>query len=200
MIPKVTPFETYKSYLGLKNHFSKPKYDYHKYCGKSRASLQSFYKRRDRYFFEKLSRQKDDEEVVQFFVSNFISSTDPGSLWIGEIMRTGEDHYQDWKKRIQSMTYLFRQQTEDLFDGQKVDDVFDCSKGHPTIVKKYLNGDLAIETMVVYDRILGHTKEFDKKLKDPVWESISSKLRKYSPFLHIDIFKYKKILKEIVLK
>ena len=46
MIPKVTPFDVYKSYLGLKNHFTKPKYDYHKYCGKSRASLQSFYKRR----------------------------------------------------------------------------------------------------------------------------------------------------------
>ena len=44
MIPKVTPFDAYKSYLGLKNHFTKPKYDYHKYCGKSRASLQSFYK------------------------------------------------------------------------------------------------------------------------------------------------------------
>ena len=35
MIPKVTPFDAYKSYLGLKNHFTKPKYDYHKYCGKS---------------------------------------------------------------------------------------------------------------------------------------------------------------------
>ena len=44
----------------LKNHFTKEKYDYHKYCGKSRASIQSFYKRKDRFFFEKLSRQKDD--------------------------------------------------------------------------------------------------------------------------------------------
>ena len=50
---KVNPFETYKSYLGLKNHFTKDKYDYHKYCGKSRASINSFYRRKDRFFFEK---------------------------------------------------------------------------------------------------------------------------------------------------
>ena len=69
MIPKVTPFDAYKSYLGLKNHFTKEKYDYHRYGGKSRASLESFYKRRDRYFFEKLSRQKDDAEVVEFLLA-----------------------------------------------------------------------------------------------------------------------------------
>ena len=42
MIPKVQPFDTYKAYLGLKNHFTKSNYDYHRYGGKSRASLQSF--------------------------------------------------------------------------------------------------------------------------------------------------------------
>jgi len=68
----MVPFDTYKTYLALKNHFTKDSYDYHKYQGKSRASLQSFYKRRDRYWFEKLSRQKEDKEVIDFFVANFI--------------------------------------------------------------------------------------------------------------------------------
>lgn len=199
MIPKVTPFETYKSYLGLKNHFTKPKYDYHKYCGKSRASLQSFYKRRDRFFFEKLSRQKNDEEVIEFFVSNFISCTDPNSLWIGEIMNNGEKNYSDWKKRTQSLTYVFKNESESLFSEHKVDEIFDCSKGHPLILKKYLNGDISIELMVIYDRIFSYIKDFDKKLVDPVWESVSSKIKKYSSFLHIDVFKYKKILKQIVV-
>ena len=200
MIPKVSPYEVYKTYLSISRHFTTKSYDYHKYCGKVKCSLDSFYKNRQRYWFEKLSRKYSDTEIVELFISNYSVSENTGKIWIGNLVKDGELEYTNWKKRIQSMTYLFRQQTEDLFDGQKVDDVFDCSKGHPTIVKKYLNGDLAIETMVVYDRILGYTKEFDKKLKDPVWDSISSKLRKYSPFLHIDIFKYKKISKEIVLK
>ena len=54
----MTPFEVYKTYLALKNHFTQAKYDYNKYCGKVRASLNSFYKRKDRFWFEKLSRQK----------------------------------------------------------------------------------------------------------------------------------------------
>ena len=200
MIPKVTPFETYKSYLGLKNHFTKEKYDYHKYCGKSRATVQSFYKRKDRFFFEKLSRQKNDEEVIDFFVSNFVDCDDPQSLWIGDIMRSGEGRYTDWKKRNQSLSYVFRQETESLFDGQKVDDVFDCSKGHPPLLKSFLGGKVCLETMVIYDRIFGYSKNFDKKLLDPVWQSVSLKLKKYSPFLHIDVFHYKKILKSIIIK
>ena len=200
MIPKVSPFETYKSYLGLKNHFTKEKYDYHKYCGKSRATVQSFYKRKDRFFFEKLSRQKNDEEVIDFFVSNFVGCDDPQSLWIGDIMRSGEGRYTDWKKRNQSLSYVFRQETETLFEGQKVDDIFDCSKGHPPILKSFLGGQVCLETMVIYDRIFGYVKNFDKKLQDPVWESVSLKLKKYSAFIHIDVFSYKKILKGIVIK
>jgi hypothetical protein len=199
-LPKLSPFETYKSYLGLKNHFTKEKYDYHKYCGKSRATVQSFYKRKDRFFFEKLSRQKNDEEVIDFFVSNFVGCDDPQSLWIGDIMRSGEGRYTDWKKRNQSLSYVFRQETETLFEGQKVDDIFDCSKGHPPILKSFLGGQVCLETMVIYDRIFGYVKNFDKKLQDPVWESVSLKLKKYSAFIHIDVFSYKKILKGIVIK
>ncbi len=64
------PYDAYRCYLSLKNHFTKEKYDYHKYRGKSRASLQSFYKRKDRFWFEKLARNKSDKEVEEFFVSN----------------------------------------------------------------------------------------------------------------------------------
>lgn len=49
----MAPFEVYVNYLALKSHFSSPKYDYFKYNKKVRASLTSFNKRKDRYFFEK---------------------------------------------------------------------------------------------------------------------------------------------------
>ena len=65
----VTPFETYKHYLSLKNHFTNPKYDFFRYGAKSRASMASFNKRKDKYWFEKTSRKYDDSEVVDFLVS-----------------------------------------------------------------------------------------------------------------------------------
>lgn len=195
----MTPFDTYKTYLALKNHFTKDQYDYHKYSGKVKAQLPSFYKRKDRYWFERLSRQKSDNEIVDFFVSNFITCTDPSKLWIGELMREGESRYNDWLKRKQSLSYIFKEETQNLFETNRVDDVFDCSKGHPIILKKYLSGSISIETLVIYDRVFLFKNNFDKKLLDPIWESVSIKLKKYSPFLNIDIFKYRAILKECVL-
>lgn len=193
------PFDAYKCYLSLKNHFTKEKYDYHKYCGKTRATVQSFYKRKDRFWFERLARNKSDGEVVDFFVSNFITCTDPSKLWIGELIRDGEDRYEQWKKRTQSLSYIFKEETQSLFENQKVDDVFDCSKGHPPVLKSFLSGNISPETMVIYDRIFLFGNDFDKKLQDPVWQTVSIKIKKYSPFLNIDVLRYRKLLKEIVI-
>ena len=193
------PADAYRCYLALKNHFTKDHYDYIKYRGKTRASNQAFYKRKDRFWFEKFARQKNDKEIEEFFVSNFIYSTDPSTMWIGEMIKEGEGRYQEWQKKVQSLTYIFKEETEPVFENKKMDDMFDCSKGHPPILKSYLGGDISLESMVIYDRILGYGKDFDKRLKDPVWETVSRKIKKYSPFLNIDVSRYKKILKEVII-
>lgn len=193
------PFDAYKQYLSLKNHFTKEKYDYHKYCGKSRATVQSFYKRKDRFWFEKLARNKSDQEVIEFFISNFITCTDPSKLWIGEMIREGEVRYTDWKKRNQSLSYIFKEEIESILANQDLDSIFARKDGHPIVLRKYLGGDISIETMVILDRILEYRQEFDKKLQDPVWETVSMRMKKYSPFLNIEVSRYKKILKQVVL-
>ena len=193
------PADAYRCYLALKNHFTKDHYDYIKYRGKTRASNAAFYKRKDRFWFEKFARQKNDKEIEEFFVSNFIYSTDPSTVWIGEMIKEGEGRYQEWQKKVQSLTYIFKEETESVFENKKIDDMFDCSKGHPPILKSYLGGDISLESMVIYDRILGYGKDFDKRLKDPVWETVSRKIKKYSPFLNIDVSRYKKILKEVII-
>ena len=193
------PFDAYRCYLSLKNHFTKDHYDYHKYRGKTRATVQAFYKRKDRFWFEKIARQKNDKEVEEFFVSNFIYSTDPATMWIGEMIKEGEGRYTEWKKKVQSLSYIFKEEVENVFEEQKVDDVFDCSKGHPPILKSYLGGDTSLETMVICDIIFGYGKDFDKRLNDPVWETVSRKIKKYKPFLNINVPRYKKILKEVVI-
>jgi hypothetical protein len=194
----MTPFDCYKMYVSLKNHFTRETYDYHKYCGKSRASLQSFYKRKDRFWFEKISRQKSEKEILNFFVSNFVSSDNPQNLWIGEIIKSGEKTYADWMRRQQSLTYLFKEQSNELFLEIKLEDALNCSKGHPPVLKKFLSGKLSLETFVIYDKIFSFSKDFDKKLLDPVWETVSLKIKKYKPFLNIDIFQYKQILRDII--
>ena len=194
------PFDAYRCYLSLKNHFTKPKYDYHKYTGKVRATREAFYKRKDRFWFEKFARQKTDKEVEEFFVSNFVSSTDPGTMWIGDMIKNGEARYVDWKKKVQSLSYTFKEETSSVFADGNFDAMFhiDGSR-HPDILKEYLGGKVSLETMVICDRILGYREEWDKKLNDPVWETVSLKIKQYNPFLNIDVFRYKKILKHVVL-
>lgn len=194
------PFDAYREYLALKNHFTKDSYDYHKYCGKSRATVQSFYKRKDRFWFEKFARNKTDKEIVDFFVANFVSCSNPETLWIGEIMKEGESRYQNWQKKVQSLSYIFKEETQTLFEENKFEEVFDSSKGHPPVLKKFLSGNISLETLVIYDKIFLFGNNFDKKLKDPVWETVSRKLKKYSSFLNIDVPRYKNILREIVLR
>jgi len=194
----VTPFETYQHYLSLKNHFTNPKYDFFRYGAKTRATVASFNKRKDKYWFEKTSRKYSDNEVVQFLVSNFISADNPQNLWIGEIINSGERNYAEWMKRQQSLTYLFKEQMNELLSENELENVFNCSKGHPPILKKYLAGDVSIENVVICEKIFSFREKFDKKLDDPVWETVSLKIKKYVPFLNIDVFHYKKLLRKIV--
>ncbi len=196
----MAPFDCYKTYLALKQHFCKETYDYHKYCGKSRASLQSFYNRKDRYWFEKLSRQKSDREILDYFVANFVSCDDPDRMWIGEIIKNGESNYVSWRKRTQSLSYTFVEESEKILDIKNFDKTFLIeNKRHPQIVKEYLKSSVSLETLMVYDEILHFSKEYDKILDDPVWSSISRKMKKYKSFINIDASRYMQILKDSVL-
>ena len=195
---KVTPFETYRTYLSMKSHFTNPKFDFFKYGGKSRATVTSFNKRKDKYWFEKTSRKYSDQEIVDFLLANFATTDNPQNLWIGEIINSGERNYSQWMKRNQSLTYLFKEQSNELLLEKNLNEVFDCSKGHPPILKKYLGGEISLETLTILEKVFSFVKNFDGKLKDPVWESVSLKIKKYIPFLNINVFQYKKILREII--
>ena len=194
----MSPFETYQTYLSMKSHFTNSKYDFFKYGGKSRATVTSFNKRKDKYWFEKTSRKYSDKEIVDFLLANFVSTDNVQNLWIGQIINSGERTYADWMRRQQSLTYLFKEQSTELFSENELETVFNCSKGHPIVLKKFLSGKLSPETFVIYEKIFGFSKTFDKKLLDPVWETVSLKIRKYNPFIHIDVFQFKKILRAII--
>ena len=198
MKTKVTPFETYQTYLSMKSHFTNSKYDFFKYGGKSRATMSSFNKRKDKYWFEKTSRKYSDEEVLNFLLANFVNTDTPQNLWIGEIINSGERTYAEWMRRIQSLTYIFKEQSQNLLSETDLEELFNCSKGHPLVLKKYLGGEISLETLTILEKVFSFAKNFDKKLQDPVWETVSLKIKKYTPFLNINVFQYKKVLRELI--
>ena len=196
----MTPIDVYKTYLAFKNHFTKQSYSYFKYSGKSKASVQAYNNRKDRYFFERMSRKKTDEEIKDYFLANFVECDDPDRLWIGEIISSGEDNLKSWRKRSQTMSYMFKTEVELFVNRENFQQLFTIKgQSHPEVLKKHLQGALSIETMVILDIILDYVKNFDEKLSDPVWETVSLKIKKYKPFLNINVQKYKSILKEQVV-
>ena len=194
----MTPYDVYTTYLAMKKHFTDVKYDFFRYNGKTRSSVSAFNKRRDKYFFERISRKLSDDEIKLYFIANFVATDNPSSVWIGEIIQSGERNYQELSKKYQSITYTFGQECVELFENRKLEQVFDCSKGHPPLLKMYLAGDLSVETVTILDQIFNYTRVFDKKLMDPVWETVSLKIKKYKPFINIDVLKCKKVLRELI--
>jgi hypothetical protein len=101
-------------------------------------------------------------------------------------------------KRKQSSTYLFKEQSNELLSENELENLFNCTKGHPPILKKFLGGEISLETLVIYDIIFKFRERFDKRLDDPVWETVSLKIKKYKPFLNIDVSNFKNILRSIL--
>jgi len=127
-----------------------------------------------------------------------VEADDPNSVWIGNVIRAGDIYYKEWQKRQQSLKYLFTQQSEEMLSESNLEQLFDCSRQHPPILKMFLSGKINIEILVIWDKIFLFRNIFDKKLLDPVWELVSLKIQKYSPFLNIDVEDYKKVLRNIV--
>ena len=88
-------FDVFKTYLAIKLHFTSDSYDYFKYEGKINCKLDTFTKRNDRYFFHKLSTKYKQDEIIDFFVSNFLSDD---KKWIGNLLQNdGKDVYLDFE-------------------------------------------------------------------------------------------------------
>jgi hypothetical protein len=195
----MNPFEVYVTFLALKRHFSTPSYDYFKYHGKIKCSQETFKKSKDRLFFERLGRKKKPKEIIDFFVFNFVASDNPASLWIGDIIKNGEGIYTEGLRIRESLSYIFEQDLRTLTDNQHLFEVvkIDGSK-HPKILRSYLNKTIKFETLLIMLTVLKLKEKYNEFLQDPIWNIISSKLEKYSPFLEIDHNRYSEIIRKYI--
>ena len=178
-------FDAYQHYLSMKLHFERDAYDYFKYNGKTNATFSAFEKRKDGFHFTKLTRKLSDDQIVEYFVANFIR----GKKWIGDFDKR---NWTQHKKVIQSVEYNFENDFEKLLtNAEKFDILFKCDNGnHPKLVKAYLGKKISLETLVILEKLLQYRQKFDNQIIDPyVWPEVSQLMRKYEPFLKVNIKK-----------
>jgi hypothetical protein len=167
-----------------------PKYDCIKYNWKVKHTISSFEKRKDKIFFEKLSKHSDPKN---FLIANF--ANDPNQ-WIKEIAYgdKAKHYYEDWLKTSQSLSYILQN------DIKKIDKPFDSlfiikNDQHPELLKLYFQNEIKLHTLVVLVDLVKCFDMWNKKLKnDLIWQSIQQKIKKTTPFIDYDHNKIKKII------
>jgi len=166
----------YSDYLALKRHFSDEKFDYFKYA-RLPVTVDSLEKRKDKYYFLKLSK---DREYKHFLIANFVKDKD---FWIGDM--SSQDRiitFQEWNKKIQSLSYTFRNELGNLDEDFNSNFVIKNNQ-HPNVVKLYLKRKISLETLVILVDITNTFNYNMRKLDDVIWKDVAFKIKKYYPFL-----------------
>ena len=191
-------YDAYCLYLAINNHFYSDSYDYFKYNGKVSAKLESFMKRKDKYHFAKLSRKYNDE-LRDFLVANFSKK----KYYVRELLEMEcEKNYIEFKKRKQKLTYLITEEMKYLFDKYKhIDFCIGIKDGqHSNILREYLGGRIAAETLVAVDKIFDIFTDYDTMVSENfIWPKTRKRLDSLAPFLELEHKKLQTILQGIWL-
>lgn len=185
-------YETYQYYLALKFHFTSD-YDYFKYQGKVKASVNAFEKRKDKYFFYKLSKKKEPDVHI---LSNFVYGNP--KAWIGDITK-GDDYYMAFKNMQESLTYNFKQDVGELKDDFKENFIVKDGQ-HPHLLHLYVRKKVRLESLMILDEITGCLDKWNVKIQDTsIWSDVYKKTSKYKGFFDLyfphEVCKMKEILK-----
>jgi len=193
-------FDTYKTYLALKQHFSNKSYDFFKYNGKVRASPTSYETRKDKYFFEKASKKYKREEFIDYVVATITRNSDS---WIGNILNEkNQINYKKWQKVTEALAYTFREDLGVLYEYEEdFNKVFKMVDGqHPVLFRLFLRGKVSLETMVLLDDLVNYSDSW-YKYRDIIIDDFLFTMNKYKPFLNnrvdVDKKKYIKIIKNL---
>lgn len=183
--------EAYQLFRALSLHFHSDSYDYFRYNGKTRAISQtSFETRKDRYQYEKLARHRDP---LNLLVANFV---DNDIRWVGDI---SVECYNKWLKRVQSLSYNFKNETKLLEDN--FNSFLSVRDGqHPKIFSMHSRGEISSETLVILDGMLGLFDYWSANISEKIiWPKQEMRLKKYRPFVDYDVDKYRKILHNTII-
>ncbi len=189
----VSGFYVYRAYVSYKSHFSKSSSDISKYrFNLFKIPYDTFLNTNGKQFYDKIAKRLQKEDtVIGVLISAFME--DP-NLWIGDIAEE-LNRYIDLKdereSRINNLSYIFRQNCVYLIeDGMKFDDGMG-----KFVLYRFLESNIELETFIIFKKIFNFTLDgvtnYDYLYK--------GKYVKYEFLLDINIDKYKKILKEVLM-
>jgi|TARA_B110000438_G_scaffold74001_1_gene74119 hypothetical protein len=206
-------YNAWVTYQALNAHFTRTRdYDYFKYNGKGTwSSIESMEKSFIKYeqngnfslqrkIFKDIGNTFTNKEaLIYFYLSQFTNGIEYPSHF-------ETDLYDEYIERMNNFDFTIKKDTMEIkryldkFEAD-FDDIFKVvGINHPTILKMGLSNAISLETIAVLDMILGFTENIDRALNDPLWNDYSRLIKKYKPFLEVDIVKQKKIIMDVLTK
>lgn len=174
-------YQAYQIYQSLKLHFTTD-YDAVKYNYKTSVKQSSFDRRRDRYFFEKLSRRFNKEELIHYFTANLIENQ---KVWIGDM---SDEIYSAYVARYDKLTYMFDEDVKFLYNkGYTFDQLCsiteDCSTN--PLLEALRAHEIRLETVVLLDILVNFLKRLRSIISDPLGinKQMIDMLIKYKPIM-----------------
>jgi hypothetical protein len=201
----MNPYEVYQTYLAMKAHFKGQGFNYNVH-GRTRTTPQAFESRKDRYYFEKMSKKFKKEDLVEFLVSQFVGKTDP---WVGDMFsEEAEDLHRQRMRRVQALTNTIKTDIKKLWDKagenpERFSGLFSPKERgtYAPIFEAVIQKKISPETFLVLNDILNFTNTWSVA-NDPIWEEIGMPLMRYTPFLKLESRRneLKRIIAEVVRK
>ena len=180
------PIDVYLMYCAMKAHFGKTNYNFIKYGGKSRVPRNSFFKRKDRYFFVKLSKKyKTENEIRNYFIANFMMEQR------GYVANFNDENYEKWQNRQNNFHDIFTNEIQLMI--QDFNSLFEIKKSeHPKLMKEYLGKRISLETLIILDELVEYSKKWNEHLKDDLlWPDLKKLMNNYKWFLTFDKKQYR---------
>lgn len=186
---KIDGKSVYTLYLQLKNHFNGRR-DVIKSDWRMKVSDDTYNKRKDKMFFERLSRKFTLKELCFIFIGNMLSNE---AVWIGEISDT--DPIQFYKLYISRLKLLKSRFEDDLkniyYTSKKLNvplkKIWEYNESHISYLFKMLQSNIiSYETFLMLDNLFDIINSYDKH-DNIVWQSYSNRLNGYKKIFVVDV-------------
>lgn len=183
----MTGFEVYKCHLALTQHF-KGKYNWHKYNGKTKVGFTSYERSKGRRFYDTLSKQYKNNEVIKLFIANMIRQSPP--KWIGEFVDEDcKECYNTYCTRLESLSRYFKLDIRMVHTAMNqlncdFKSMLISNTGNiPPICQMYLQEHICIETLIIFNRLTGWINKNDTI--NPLWSTYKDTLIRYDGFVEV---------------
>lgn len=197
----INGYSVFCLYLMLSRHF-KGNYDVIKYNWKINATEKSYFRRKDKGFFERLSKKFNLGELSELMISNFTANP---NAWIGDLSDSDAlSFYRKHEGKLLKSERTFKEDVDNLLlfcdnKSLRFEQVLsDTSTNNPWLFRMIQQDVISYETFVMLDSLFNLVSKYDT-MNNIVWTSdYALRIKAYRSLLEIDRVKVKEIFVSVI--